>query len=317
MGSLSVKSRGIVRSWRVGWPGVAAIVLSVSACGGEAGDARDPLPASDQIASTSSTASGLEATTSSADAPESRSEVPPGLEAPPGSDQNEQLIDLVIALLGVADPKDAVSAFAPTPDQQEVKECVQAAGFEYFIYVPLANDPSVTMPADDYATTWGLGITAQALGTYPQPSTEDIDYLAMLSEGQREAYETVVDECVDAVGFDRSRNPAIQSAAEQFRGTLTVDPRLQSATETWSRCMSTMGYDYVSPDAMRQDFYSAVVDPDVDLEAVFDLEVQTSLANLTCEPAYRTVYRDLVVERFGDFFDILDDPLPPDDGANG
>ena len=224
---------------------------------------------------------------------------------------------LVTSLLGVADPKDAADAFAPTPDQKEVQECVEAAGFEYFIYVPLANDPSVTMTAEDYATTWGLGITAQALGTYPQPSTEDIEYLATLSDGQREAYNAVVDECVDAAGFDKGRNPAIQSAAEQFRATLIVDPRLQAAVETWSGCMSTMGYDYASPDEMRQHFYSGIVDPEADLEALFQLEVQTGLANLTCEPAYLTVYRDLVVDRFGEFFDILDDPLPPDDEANG
>jgi len=297
---------------------VMVFLLGVSACAGESGNVRDSLPPSDQIASTSSTAPESEPTgTPSSDSPGSRSDVPPSLAAMPEADQTEQLIELVVALLGVADPKDAVRAFAPTPDQQEVQDCVEAAGFEYYIYVPLANDPSVTMTAEDYAATWGLGITAQALGTYPQPSTEDIDYLATLSDGPREAYNAVFDECVAAAGFDKGRNPAIQSAAGQFGATLILDPRLQSATETWSRCMSTMGYDHASPEAMRQNFYSAIVDLDADLEALFQLEVQTSLANLTCEPAYLTVYRDLVVDRFGEFFDILDGPLPPDDGANG
>ena len=285
-----------------------ALVLSVSACAGDGRNARDPLQASDQTVLQS------EQTGST---PSRSPEGSASVAAQPESDQNEQLVKIVVALLGVADPKDAVDAFAPTPDQRRVQECVQAAGFEYYIYVPLANDPSVTMTAEDYAARWGLGITAEALGTYPQPSTEDIDYLASLSDGEREAYEAVVDDCVDTAGFDKSRNPAIQSAAEQFRNTLIVDPRLQAATETWNSCMSTMGYDYASPDVMRQKFYSAIVDPDADLEALLQLEVQTSLANLTCEPVYFAVYRELVVERFGEFLGILDDPVPPDDEANG
>lgn len=81
--------------------------------------------------------------------------------------------------------------------------------------------------------------------------------------------------------------------------------------------MSTQGYDYASPDDMRQHFYSAIVQPDADLPALFQLEVQTSVANLECEPAYRIVYQDLVAERFSDFVAILDSPAPPNDGANG
>lgn len=243
--------------------------------------------------------------------------MPAGPTAVSEADQNEQLLNFVSALLGIADPKDAVDAFAPTPDQEEVQECVQAAGFEYFIYVPLANDPSASMTAEDYAVTWGFGITAQILGTYPQPSNEDIDYLASLSDSERTAYDAVVEQCVDAADFDPDRNPAIQSAAEQFRAALIIDPRLQSATETWRDCMSSQGFDYASPDDMRQHFYSGMVDPDANLQSLFQLETQTAIANVSCEPAYRSAYRALVAERFNDFLVVLSGPLPPDDGANG
>lgn len=232
-------------------------------------------------------------------------------------ESNEQLIGFVTALLGVADPSDTAKAFEPTPDQQAVKQCVEAAGFEYHIYVPLANDPSTTMTAEDYAATWGLGITAQILGTYPQPSTDDIDYLEGLSEGERSAYDAVVADCVDTAGFDPTRTPAIQSAAERFRAELLVDPLLQDATETWSACMADVGYDYASPDAMRQYFYSAVIAPDADLQSIQHLEIQTSIANLSCEPAYRSVYTDLVVNRFDEFLTLLDDPTPPEQEGNG
>ena len=123
--------------------------------------------------------------------------------APVTGEQSDQLIGFVTALLGVADPNDTAKAFEPAPDQQVVKQCVEAAGFEYYIYVPLANDPSTTMTADDYAATWGLGITAQILGTYPQPSTDDIDYVTSLSESERAAYGAVVADCLSP-GFTAS-----------------------------------------------------------------------------------------------------------------
>jgi hypothetical protein len=244
--------------------------------------------------------------------------IPPSI-AGEGADgqQSNGMFNLVTALLGIAEPKDAAAAFAPSAEQQRVQSCVESGGFQYFIYAPLADDPSVQMTPSEYASTWGLGITAQILGTYPKPFTDDVKYLASLSESEREAYEAVVVECVRSVGVDSNRNAVIQYATEQFRARLILDPRLQAATESWSQCMAASGYEYSSPDEMRQHFTTASIASQASLPELFTAEVRTAVANVPCEATYRSLYSDIVAERFGEFTSLVSSAVPPDDEASG
>lgn len=290
----------------------------MSACAGppETGSSSDTTATPRQVSPDQPTAAPSQAATvaSSPNAATATQEAPASAQH---DERRDQLIDEARTLLNVADPKVAAEAMAPKPEQQDLKACVEDAGFEYYIYEPFANDPVVTMSPAEYAARWGLGITAQMLGTYPQPRTDDFEYLATLSETQRKAYEAVLKRCAEAASIDGSRNQAVSAAAERFRQTLATDKRVQSATTAWSECMSAQGHTYASPDDMRNDFYAALLEPGVDLDALLANEIKTAVANVSCEASYREAYNEVVSERFDEFVSMLDDPLPPTDGSNG
>lgn len=224
-------------------------------------------------------------------------------------------IEFVFGIIGISDPADEAKALQPRPQLQVVKECVEAAGFVYNLPDERKNDPRYAMDAESYARTWGFGASAQLLGTYPGLSFEELseqNQNSDMSQSELDAYNAVQTECQESAGLDAAADDHAITAAYEFQASIESDPRVQDAVKTWSKCMAQSGYQYSTPAAMRDSFYETAAE---DLGAQFELEKQVAIANLSCEPAYREVFRTVAVERFGEFESSLDEPHQDSDAG--
>jgi len=72
--------------------------------------------------------------------------------------------------------------------------------------------------------------------------------------------------------------------------------------------MSTAGYDYEKPQAMLEAFYSRLnsgIGRD-QLQQLFNEEVAAAVANVPCDAAYKSTYRDVATARYEEFRNLVD-----------
>lgn len=223
-------------------------------------------------------------------------------------------LDYVLASMRLSKPEDAAKLFEPSPDVQAVKKCMESAGFEYYVANETDGDPQFSMDPETYARTWGLGVSAQLLGTYPVTPADlpEMQYLESLSDSERAAYEATQKGCVDDAGIDLDAAYQQDLAMSDFSAAVEADPRVLEAMKEWSACMEQSGYQYADRDSMYAAFEQYGGD---DFESQFELEKAVAVANLSCQPALQEVYRTVVVERFGEYQTLLQEPRAEPDAA--
>jgi hypothetical protein len=250
----------------------------------------------------------------------------PSDDAPIVGWSDSDLLAVLAFLLEVGGREAAVIAFSTNVPEDEVMDCMAERGFEYAREAgpeELADqDPRFSMPANDYAVAYGLGITATALNRLPvlEPTANE-EYLAALNGAAAEAYGLALSECKGNTPERNQVSIALTTAVEMFRPILDVDPAVMEAAGAWDACMIEAGFEFGAPQTMRQQFWNRVgQSPDeAQLDAIFEDEVRAALANLNCEPSYLETYRAVMTQRFNEFESLVESALndPSSTGQNG
>jgi hypothetical protein len=210
--------------------------------------------------------------------------------------------------------QEMVAFFSTNIPEDEVASCMSAAGFDY---VPgatpeeqVAEDVRYTMSPEEYAATYGLGVTGWQLGILPAVESTDAPADAGLSKSQSAAYTQTLGQCRGM--FDPARrafSDAVSTAVDQFRGVVDSDERMVAGLAAWHTCMATAGYEFDTPMTMRDSFYARMNTTDENLKQIFDDEVRVAVANVPCEAAYLDVQRDVISSRFTEFKAMFDAAL--------
>jgi len=217
-------------------------------------------------------------------------------------------------LMGVGNEQESViSLTVGNAREADVALCMGDAGFQYQTGPTPEDqarfDPRQTMPADEYAASYGFGIAAPELGLTPAlPADPNMDYISSLSQGQSDAYYQTHRVCSSPAPDDPFRNSnAWNAALEQFRGAADADESVVSAYATWRGCMATAGFDHDTPNSMRMSFYARLSGVDrAGLEQLHIDEVAAATANVSCEAALNATRREVITARSNEFRGLFD-----------
>lgn len=205
-------------------------------------------------------------------------------------------------------PRSAVDFEAMlTIPTEDLLSCMQEAGFPQ-VEAPQVDNPRFELSAEEYASRYGLGITASyfadsALGG-PGPFME---YWASLSSAEQTAYNAAEADCVGQdIDIDEyNRFVAAESVAVGlFRPVVDSDDRVEAALEAWRACMAAAGYELSSPVEMINGFFSRAEESS-DLDALLAEEIQVAVANVPCIKSYDESRGDVVASRFGEYRELL------------
>lgn len=180
--------------------------------------------------------------------------------------------------------------------EQKIAQCMRAEGFEYtpVDYSAFGGRSIADFESRAFAEEQGFGAAPFPSGEM-QEVIEDFsdpnqDYMMSLTEGEREAYQTVLSG--ELPDFDPSSEdefffePAgcqgdayeevfsfgqvfeqFNDEFESMEDNFEADPRIVKARGDWSRCMADAGFSYSSADEAEQQFrtrYEAIMrNPDV------------------------------------------------------
>lgn len=215
------------------------------------------------------------------------------------------LLSLVYANFNIGTAEEVRLSFTTNTPGEDIEVCMVEQGFDYGARDELEGDPRWTMSPEEYAATYGFGIVAQETGAYPSPPDPNAEYVTSLSAGQRDAYFRAEDACrlgPDAEERVRYFN-AFAVAFEAFSGEVYLDDRAAEALESWQSCLADAGYQFESPQQMRESFYLRLGSADLD-ELQLE-EITMASANVPCESAYKESHRDVVADGFDEFKELL------------
>lgn len=219
------------------------------------------------------------------------------------------LLRLVYDAAGVATDEERAENVTPEPD---ISSCMQDAGFDYEI-LQHPRPPHELMSNDEYASAYGLGVASFALGIIPVVELANQDRTAGLSQSERDAFIAMEARCLSSVAQPSSVHPAYEVlpyAIGAFIVTVDADPRVQDAETAWAECMERSGHNFATPQQMRAYFYEEAYAPDVDLNALLAVEVQTALANTECRLQRDETVRTVIAERFSEFKSLVNSGSP-------
>lgn len=214
--------------------------------------------------------------------------------------------------------RDEMVAFLSTNvPEADVATCMAAAGFDYTPEAApeeqVAGDVRYSMTPEQYAATYGLGITGWELGLIPPiDPPRNQPALSALDEAGRTAFARSEAQCREQFDPDDDRwewSDAVNVAVDLFRAVIDTDERVLNALATWQSCMAAAGYEFETPMAMRESLYARMNNTDEALTQIFDDEVRIAVANVSCEADYEAVRRDVITERFGEFQAMFDAAL--------
>lgn len=248
---------------------------------------------------------------------ERSSSTTPGSDEPPALADDAMLLAMVYSLVGVSTPAETVTFLSFNIPEAEVASCMHVAGYEY-IEGPspadeVAVNPRMTMSAEDFATTYGLGFASEKLGLLDLTVVDpNLDYRSSLTGAERDAYTRTYAECSGRTRERIHYTTALNAAVSGFTDRLAADDRVSGALDAWRACMAAAGLDYDDPQSMRESFNDRVNlgSPTHDeLQQLLTEEIAVAVANVPCEAAYTAAYRDTVTTRFREFHDLLDTAL--------
>lgn len=222
-------------------------------------------------------------------------------------------VAMVLSLLNVSTVEEWATALATNVPEHETAECMEAAGFEYVEGLSpddeARRDPRRTMPADEYAARYGLGVTGWELGLFPPISDPNDEHVQSLTPAQQQAYQATLGTCRGMWDTERRAwSDALNVAVSQYHEALDADQRVVAALAAWRACLAAAGYVFESPQAMTASFY-ARMPVDIGREELEDLhadEVRVAVANVACEAAYRDEFRAVALERFDEYLALFD-----------
>lgn len=235
-----------------------------------------------------------------------------------GASEDSRLLTMFYSLSGLSTPEEDIWAKSSGPSETAIGECMSSAGFQYSPRSDTEQlQPSQSMPRDEFAARFGLGVTMYALDLIQPIDDPNSDYTASLSQAEQIAFDDTYKSCLDSAP---SGNPdavlepgggaAMSVVTEQFRDVVTSDERVLGALADWRECMNSAGFDFENPDAMRSSFYERMVDiTQEELEALHDDEVIVATANVPCEAPYTETVRQVVTDRFGEFRSLYESAL--------
>jgi len=245
--------------------------------------------------------------------------VPTTSAAPVALGADALLLARLYTLLEVGTRTEAIAFFEEiAAEEANVADCMLAAGFQYTVMDPtedVTRLPWYSMPADEFAARYGLGNSGAAghLRLFDDLRDPAEDDLLNLTSAQRQAYNTAVGECrrSDPNSEAVRASNASELALEQFRELVPTDDRIVAATATWSACLAAAGFEYDSLQEMRNSFGTAAAysTSRAQLEELFADEVVTAIANVPCQQVFDAAYRDVVLDRLGDFTRLYDTAL--------
>ena len=221
------------------------------------------------------------------------------------------LMAMMFALLDVPTTGEMVTFLSYNVPQADVAACMHNAGFQYeqesSPAQQVADDPRFSLSAADFASRYGFGVAAPGLGLLATFSDPNWNYLQSLSPSEQESYARWHASCAGATTERTRDTTALNTAFDEFRLRLDSDDRVRAALTGWRACMATAGYDYANPQAMLEAFYSRLHGIDRDqLQQLFNEEVEVAVANVPCDAAYTSTYRDVATARYEEFRNLVD-----------
>lgn len=252
-------------------------------------------------------------------------------------------IDLLLGLV----PEDEVEAYYAeqnAANQEQIRDCMNEAGFEYLPDTNSFIDPRSGVSPLEWAQQYGFGVWTQMDPNsnpygdqiYEWPNEEIVN---SLSESEQNAWFTANNRCSeDSYGDDDDvyRNPMVQQALEEFYENVNNDPRVRDAENTWRDCMADAGQPFETPEAMNEQVY-AVWNGDEELAALetqfyeseawtedspdherwqqlVDEEIAIAVADAECSPPLYEVQEDVTRDLRSDLVEVwqtIDWDLPP------
>lgn len=295
---------------------VVTVAVGAAACSssGETGSLAPSTPEDAAISSTSLVASADAAGSANEPAPQSSTipTVDPGGTVVPSGDA--AFLAMLLWLMGVGSEQDSVIALTiGNAAEADVARCMVDAGFQYqegpSAKAQVQTDPRQTMPAQEYAATYGFGVAASELGLIPPPPADpNMDYVSSLSQGQRDAYYQSYRSCSSPAPDDPFRNSNSWNVAlEQFRGAVDADERIMTAAAAWRDCMASAGFNYDAPPSMLDSFYTLLGGAGrAELQQLLVDEISVATANVPCEAALVAARREVITVRTEEFRALFD-----------
>lgn len=227
--------------------------------------------------------------------------------------------------------QDASRMYGNWADNDLMAACMQKAGYEYVaLPTPIetqATDPRYALTPAEFATQYGLGVAAQALGLLDTTGPPDPNsaFRNTLSVSQQEAFDDAESACVgeqiangDSVVMDEAWVHAHDYAWQQFEPIVASDDRMVDELAAWQQCMATSGYDYDDPASIAPDFWSRLsglgwafepFDPDTpgytEAQQLMAAEVAVATANADCIAPYNNTLRSVIVDHFDEYKQIF------------
>lgn len=231
-----------------------------------------------------------------------------------------QLLTRLNSFLDAGTAEEQAQAFSAPRPAAEIASCVADAGFRYIPDDPLLADPRYSMSPEDFAARYGLGILAQANGTYPRATTEEDVYVTSLGGAQADAYYGVLDRC-QAGNLDSGEIAWLRSytaALNHFRDVvIPADDRVLAATAEWSQCLADAGFAFDSPQQMRNVVWGWFTSTGSEFDARFQEELAVATANVPCQAAYDQTVRAVTADRLDEFKTLIESGDATDEVPNG
>lgn len=194
--------------------------------------------------------------------------------------------------------------------QRVIESCMRDQGWEYYPppeEVLRSSEPNELQALRAYRSSRGYGISITVQTDFNRDTDRNLAYVRTLSEGARSRYYTSLNggSSVDANGppggCEQQANEAVEGALPIFdqnvqsvlpymAADLSADPRYQTATAAWSRCMSGQGFSFDSPDAARESMsreLTRAIDQG-EITQLQDEEVRVAQADFDCAVAHLT-----------------------------
>jgi hypothetical protein len=177
----------------------------------------------------------------------------------------------------------------------EIRDCMEAQGFDYIPVDPLVQERALTgkaMTEEEFIKQFGDGVSTLFDRGLGQADANPNDRIRRnLSVADRAAYDRALGgdnpavtfaEAVDSGDFSELGGCAKQASEAEFGGAAVVtaligkldeldeaivqDQRMVRAAEKWSACLAKQGFDYAEPDDIEEDLterFQAIVGSDV------------------------------------------------------
>ena len=218
----------------------------------------------------------------------------------------------VYAALGLIPQSLMPKANAALSNEQEVRECMEASGFDYVEESYATSDLHQGLPEAEFAAQYGFGFAAESLGllNYSHPGSdlaggpENAEYFSHLGAAEQDSFENALRQCR---GDRASAADSIGAAVERFVVLVRADDRAVNAAQEFSNCMKAGGFDYTDPYSMVDDLSQNALHAgtDEDLRAALRLEIAVATQDLTCRPAFDDTLRLVAAERIGEYEALL------------